>query len=49
MHVLAGVEQIDDGGGLGEVRSGEVPDPGRAVTQDDELADVRGAAAPRRR
>ncbi len=45
MHVLAGVEQVDDLGGLGEMAGGEVPDPRRAVAQDGELADVPGAAA----
>jgi hypothetical protein len=45
VHVLAGVEQIDDLGGLGEMLGGEVPEPHRAVAQDGELADVPGAAA----
>ena len=45
VQVLAGVVEVDDLGGLGEVPGGEVPDPGRAVTQGGELADVAGAAA----
>jgi hypothetical protein len=44
VQVLAGVEHVDDLGGLGEVLGGEVPDPGGAVAQDGELADVPGAA-----
>jgi hypothetical protein len=45
VDVLAGVIQIDVLGGGGEVLAGEVPDPGRAVAERDELADVLGAAA----
>ena len=43
--MLAGVIEVDDLGGLGEVLAGQVPDPVRAVAQDGELADVPGAAA----
>ena len=45
VQVFAGVVEVHDGGGLGQDRGGQVPDPGRAVAQDDELADVIGAAA----
>ena len=45
VQVLAGVVQIDDLGGFGEVLAGQVPDPVRAVAQDGQLADVAGAAA----
>ena len=40
VDVLAGVVEVGDLGGGGEVLIGQVPDPGRAVTEDDELADV---------
>jgi hypothetical protein len=43
--VLAGVVEVDDAGGLGEGGGGEVPDPGGAVAQDGELADVACSAA----
>jgi len=43
--VLAGVVEVDDVGGLRERGGGEVPDPGGAVADDGELADVVGAAA----
>ena len=42
--MLAGVEQVDDLGAR-ELRGGDVPDPGGAVADDGELADV---IAPRR-
>ena len=45
MQVLAGVVEVHDAGGLGERGGGEVPDPGGAVADDGELADVVGAAA----
>ena len=45
VQVLAGVEQVHDLGGLGELAAGDVPDPGGAVAEDGELADVVGAAA----
>ena len=45
MQVFAGVVEVHDGGGLGQDRGGQVPDPGRPVAEDDELADVIGAAA----
>ena len=45
VQVLAGVVQVDDLGGFGEVLAGQVPDPVRAVAEDGELADVAGAAA----
>jgi hypothetical protein len=45
VQVLAGVEQVHDLGGPGELGSGDVPDPGGAVAEDRELADVIGAAA----
>ncbi len=45
VQVFAGVEQVDDAGGGGEALVGEVPDPAGAVAEDDELADVFGAAA----
>jgi hypothetical protein len=44
VQVLAGVEQVDDLGGLGELGGGDAPDPGRAVAEDGELADVVRAA-----
>ncbi|HEY6314824.1 MAG TPA: hypothetical protein VIY52_29035 [Streptosporangiaceae bacterium] len=44
MQVLAGVVQVDDLGGFGELAVGDVPDPGGAVARDRELADVIGAA-----
>ena len=37
-------KQVDDLGGLGKMRAGEVPDPRGAVAQDGELTDVPGAA-----
>jgi hypothetical protein len=43
--VLAGVEQVHDLGGLGELAGGDAPDPGRAVAEDGDLADVVRAAA----
>lgn len=43
--MFTGVVEVHDGGGFGQDRGGQVPDPGRAVTEDDELADVIGAAA----
>jgi len=45
VQVLAGVAEADDLGGLGELRGGDVPDPGGAVAEDGELADVVRAAA----
>src|SRR3984893_10448356 len=42
MQVLAGVEQVHDLGGFGELAAGDVP--GRAVAEDRELADMTGAA-----
>ncbi len=39
------MEQVDDLGGGREALVGEVPDPAGAVAEDDELADVFGAAA----
>ena len=45
VDVLAGVVEVDDLGGGGEQLIGEVPDPDRAVAEDDELADVLCAAA----
>ena len=45
MEVLAGVEQVHDLGGLGKFGGGDVPDPGGAVAEDGELADVVRAAA----
>ena len=45
VQVFAGVVEVHDRGGFGQDRGGEVPDPGRAVAEDDELADVVGAAA----
>ena len=43
--MLAGVEQVHDLGGFGELVRGDVPDPGGAVAEDGQLADVIGAAA----
>jgi hypothetical protein len=43
VQVLAGVVEVDDLGGLGELRGGDVP--GGAVAEDGELADVVRAAA----
>ena len=43
--MLAGVVEADDLGGPGELRGGDVPDPGGAVAEDGELADVVRAAA----
>ena len=40
VQVLAGVEQVHDLGGLGELGGGDVPDPGGAVAEDGQLADV---------
>jgi len=45
VEVLAGVEQVHDLGGFGEPGGSDVPDPGRAVAGDRELAHVIGAAA----
>src|SRR5262249_59168005 len=45
VQVLAGVIQVDDLGGFREVPGGEVPDPVRAVAQDDQLADVASPVA----
>jgi hypothetical protein len=45
VQVLAGVIQIDDLRCPGEVGGGEVPDPRCPVAEDDQLADVAGAAA----
>ena len=45
VQVLAGVVEVHDLGGLGELAAGDVPDPGGAVAEDRELADVIGAAA----
>ena len=45
VHVLAGVVEVNDLGGLREVLAGLVPDPRRAVAEEGELADVPGAAA----
>jgi hypothetical protein len=39
------MEQAGDLGGLGELATGDVPDPGDAVAQNRELADVTGAEA----
>ena len=47
VQVLAGVVDVHDRGSFGQDRGGEVPDPGRAVAEHDELADVVGAAAAR--
>jgi hypothetical protein len=44
VEVLAGVEQVHDLGGFGELAAGDVPDPGGAVAEDGELADVVRAA-----
>ena len=45
MQVLASVVEIDDLGGGGELAASDVPDPGGAVAEDGELADVVRAAA----
>ena len=45
VQVFAGVVEVHDRGGLGQDRGGQVPDPGCAVAEHDELADVVGAAA----
>ena len=45
VQVLAGVVEVDDLGGLGELVRGDAPDPGGAVAEDGELADVVRAAA----
>src|SRR5207248_1791475 len=45
VQVLAGVEQVDDLGGAGELVAGDVPDPGGTVADDGHLPDVIGAAA----
>src|SRR5215471_15824196 len=47
VDVLAGVVEVHDLGGFGEVLIGEVPDPYRAVAEDHQLADVPGAAPVR--
>jgi hypothetical protein len=44
VQVLAGVVEVDDLGGFGELAAGDVPDPGGTVAEDGELADVIGAA-----
>jgi len=46
VQVLAGVVEVHDLGGLGEVLGGEIPDPGRAVAGNTSW---RMRAAPRRR
>ena len=43
--MLAGVVEVDDLGGLGELGGGDAPDPCGAVADDGELADVVRAAA----
>ena len=45
VQVFAGVVEVNDRGGLRQDCGGQVPDPERAVAEDDELADVVGAAA----
>ena len=45
VEVLAGMPDTGDLGGLGELAGGDVPDPGGAVADDGELADVVRAAA----
>ena len=45
VQVFAGVVDVHDRGGFGHDRGGQVPDPGRAVAEHDELADAVGAAA----
>ena len=45
VQVLAGVVDVHDRGGFGQDRGGQVPDPGGAVAEHDELADVISAAA----
>ena len=45
VQVLAGVVEVRDGDGRGCDRGGQLPDPGCAVAEDDDLADVLGAAA----
>jgi hypothetical protein len=45
VEVLAGVVEIHDLGRCGKLGGGDVPDPGCAVAQDGELADM---LAPRR-
>src|SRR5258706_15800068 len=45
MQVLAGVIEVDDRSGLGEMLAGQVPDPRGAVAEEHQLADVAGAAA----
>ena len=45
VQVLAGVIEVHDLGGFGEVLAGQVPDPHCAVAQDGQLPDVAGAAA----
>ncbi len=42
--MLSCVVEVDDVGRFGEVRLHEVPDPGRAVTQDDHLLGFRRAS-----
>src|SRR5205823_1550962 len=44
VQVLAGVVEVHDRGGFGQDRGGQVPDPGCAVAEHDELADVVGTA-----
>lgn len=45
VQVLAGVVDVHDRGGFGRDRGGPVPDPGGAVAEHHQLADVIGAAA----
>ena len=45
MQVLAGVPDVHDLGGHGELAASDAPDQGRAVAEDGELADVAAAAA----
>jgi hypothetical protein len=45
VQVLAGVPDVHDLGGHGELAASDAPDQGRAVAEDGELADVAAAAA----
>jgi hypothetical protein len=45
-QVLAGVKQIDDLNGAGKVLAGQVPDPFRAIAQNDLLGGAAPAAFP---
>jgi hypothetical protein len=45
VDVLAGVVEVHDLGGPGELAGGDAPDPGCAVAEDGELPDVVRAAA----